>query len=129
MPPISLALSTDILKSMKHTVNDLFSITPTHYINAGESGIEHFNHLLNCIIEDMNNTTNEEVNSCYALLIHKGHDKPRNIDQTYRTISTSTCPVLSRALDLYIRYFHKDKWNAYQAATQYHGEGSCHELA
>ena len=112
---------------MKQSVNDLYSITPAHYINAGDSGIIHFNDLLNCIIEDVNNATIEELNACYALLLHKGHHKPRNIDRAYRTIST--CPVLSKALDLYIRYLHKDKWNACQAATQYQGEGSCHELA
>ena len=127
LPSISLALSTDILKSMKQSVNDLYSITPAHYINAGDSGIQHFNMLLNCIINDVNNASIEELNACYALLLHKGHHKPRNIDRAYRTIST--CPVLSKALDLYIRHLHKDKWNACQAATQYQGEGSCHELA
>ena len=48
-------------------------------------------------------------------------------DYFYRTIST--CPVLARALDLYIRDLHKDKWSICQATTQYQGEGSCHELA
>ena len=112
---------------MKNTVNDLYSITPLHYIYAGESGLEHFNYLLNSIIEDVNNATIEELNACCALLLHKGHGKPRNIDRAYRTIST--CPVVSKALDLYIRHLHEEKWSACQAPTQYQGEGSCHELA
>ena len=49
------------------------------------------------------------------------------MDRAYMTIST--CPVVSKALDLYIRYLHEDKWSACQASTQYQGEGSCHELA
>ena len=127
LPPISLAMSTKILKSMKQSVNDFYSITPAHYINAGYIGLEHFCHLLNCIIEDVNNATIEELNACYALLLHKGHGRPRNVDRAYRTIST--CPVLAKALDLYVRYLHKDKWNTAQAATQYQGEESCHEMA
>ena len=109
---------------MKSTVNDFYSITPAHYLNAGDIGLEHFNFLLNTIIEDVNIATIEELNACYALLLHKGHGKPRNIDRAYRTIST--CPVLSKGLDLYIRQVHKDKWASCQATTQYQGEGSCH---
>ena len=127
LPPISIAMSTEILTRMKYSVNDYYSITPAHYLNAGEEGLDHFNRMLNIIIDDVNNATIEELNACYALLLHKGHGKSRNIDTAYRTIST--CPMLSRALDLYIRSLHKDKWNACQAKTQYQGEESCHELA
>ena len=127
LPRISLDKSTKILKKMKQSVSDFFSITPAHYINGGEAGMEHFNFLLNCIIDDVNNATIEELNVCYALLLHKGHGKPRTIDKAYRTISS--CPLLSKALDMYIRDLHKEKWNLQQAPTQYQGEGSCHELA
>ena len=82
---------------------------------------------MNCVIDDVNNATVEELNSCYALLLHKGHGKSRNIDKAYRIIST--CPVLSRVLDIYIRQLHEDKWKSCQASTQYQGEDSCHELA
>ena len=127
LPNIPTSTSTKILLGMKKTVNDYFSITPAHYINAGDAGLDHFNHLLNFIIDDVNNATVEELNACYALLLHKGHGKSRNLDKAYRTIST--CPLLSKALDLYIRELHEDKWKACQAETQYQGEGSCHELA
>ena len=127
LPRISLHASTKILKSMKANVNDFYSLTPAHFTNAGDIGIEHFNFLLNCIIEEVNNASIEELNSCYALLLYKGHGKVRTNDNAYRTIST--CPLLSKAIDLYIRDLHQDKWKAQQAPTQYQGEGSCHELA
>ena len=41
-----------------------------------EAGIEHFNFLLNCIKEDVNNATIEELNACYALLLHKEMENP-----------------------------------------------------
>ena len=112
---------------MKNQVNDFYSITTLHYINAGEAGLEHFNFLLNCIISDVNNASIEELNSIYALLLHKGHGKPKTEDKSYRTIST--CPLLSKALDVYIRNLHIEKWKSQQAPTQYQGEGSSHELA
>ena len=79
---------------MKSHVNDIFSVTPLHYINAGKAGIEHFHFLLNCIIDNVNNATIEES-------------------------TISTCPLLSKALDLYIRDLNVDKWNKQQAPTQY----------
>ena len=87
------------------------------WIYAGEAGIEHFYFLLNCIIEDVNNATIDELNSCYALLLYKGHGKVSTNDNAYRTIST--CPLLSKAIDLYIRDLHQEKWTAQQAPTQY----------
>ena len=127
LPNISLEDSNKLLYKMKANVNDLFSITPMHFINAGTSGVEHFNFLLNCIINDVNSSTIEELNSCYALLLYKGHGKQRTDDNAYRTIST--CPMISKALDLYIRDLHVEKWNSQQALTQYQGNGSCHDLA
>ena len=127
LPPISLDSSTKILKKMKATVNDFYSITPEHFINAGKPGFEHFNFLLNCVIEDTKVATIEELNSCYALLLFKRHGKPKTKDSSYRTIST--CPTVSKALDMYIRDLHKDKWSTQEARTQYQGTNSCHELA
>ena len=101
LPSIPLSTSTKILHDMKKSVTDYYSITPSHYLNAGDAGLDHFNHLLNCIIADVNNASVEELNACYALLLHKQHGKSRNLDKAYRTIST--CPLLSKALDLYIR--------------------------
>ena len=127
LPPISLDSSTKILNRMKASVNDLYSITPEHFINAGKLGIEHFNCLLNYVIKDTKLATIEELNSCYALLLYKRHGKPKTMDSSYRTIST--CPTVSKAIDMYIRDLHKDKWSNQEAKTQYQGVDSCHELA
>jgi hypothetical protein len=127
LPNISMVDSTKILNNMKSSVSDFYSVTTLHYINAGNAGFEHFNFLLNCIIDDVNNASIEELNAIYALLLHKGHKKPKTVDKSYRTISS--CPLLSKALDLYVRQLHKDKWKKHEAPTQYQGEGSSHELA
>ena len=112
---------------MKQSVNDFYSVTPAHFINAGNAGKEHFNFLMNTVINEVNNASIEELNSCYALLLYKGHGKLKTSDKAYRTIST--CPVTSKGLDLYIRDLHSDKWSLAQAPTQYQGQGSSHELA
>ena len=85
---------------MKSKVSDFYSITTTHFLDAGEDGIKHFYFLMNCIIDDIKNASIEELNNVYALLLHKAHGKPKTISSAYRTIST--CPLLSKALDIYI---------------------------
>ena len=63
----------------------------------------------------------------YALLLYKGHSKERTLDSSYRTIST--CPLVAKGLDILVRDLCIEKWNIQQAATQYQGQGSTHELA
>ena len=127
LPAVSLETSSDILLKMKPTVNDFFSITPKHFINAGSAGFVHFNLLMNAFIIDVNNSTIEELNTIFAILLYKGHDKERTLDSSYRTIST--CPVVAKGLDSYVRELFVEKWNMKQAETQYQGQGSSHELA
>ena len=67
------------------------------------------------------------VNVAHGIIHYKGHKKDKNNERAYRTIST--CPFLSKALDLYVRDLHQEKWSACQASTQYQGSGSNHELA
>ena len=62
----------------------------------------------------------------YALFLHKGHNKEKTLDSSYRTIST--CPLIAKGLDIYVRELSLSRWNAVQAPTQYQGEGSSHEL-
>ena len=57
VPPVSLDVAEEILKSIRPSVNDFFSITAAHYINSGSAGLAHFSYLINSIIEDMNNMT------------------------------------------------------------------------
>lgn len=106
---------------------DLYSITASHFKNAGSAGYIHFNVLLNAFISNINNTNIEELNSVYALFLHKGHNKEKTLDSSYRTIST--CPLIAKGLDIYVRELSLSRWNAVQAPTQYQGEGSSHELA
>ena len=127
VPPISLDQSKKNLLRIKASVLDFLSITPLHFINAGQDGIVHFNFLMNLIILDVNTSSVKKLNIVYALLLHKGHGKERTSDRSYRTIST--CPVLAKGLDMYIHDLFIDDWNDAQADTQYQGEGSSHELA
>ena len=125
--PISHKESTDILLKIRPSVNDLYSVTAFHYIHAGEEGLAHFNSLLNILISDINYIMVPEMNSVYACILYKGHNKERTSDRSYRTIST--CPLLAKAFDTYLRILNIDKWKSLQAETQYQGEGSSHELA
>ena len=88
-----------------------------HFRNAGDEGLNHLNFLMNRVILDINSSTVTELNTVYALLLHKGHGKSKTRDSSYRTIST--CPVITKALDIYIHDLFGEKWNANQADTQY----------
>ena len=127
IPSLTKEKAKDILFSLRKNVNDFFSITALHYINAGESGIDHFHHLMNIIINNVNLSNLEELNSIYACILYKGQSKDRENARSYRTIST--CPLLAKALDSYLRDLCLDGWNNEQAATQYQGNGMSHELA
>ena len=127
IPAISPRDSTDLLYSLKSEVNDFFSITPSHFINAGFEGLEHFHFLLNTIIDEINLASLEELNTIWACILHKGHGKDKESDRSYRTIST--CPMLAKALDSYVGGLYSDDWADAQAETQFQGSGSSHELA
>ena len=127
IPPLSPKLSTEILHSLRANVNDFYSITASHFTNAGFEGLEHFNFLLNIAIEDVNLSSLEELNSVWACILYKGHKKDRESDRSYRTIST--CPLIAKALDYYVGTLYSDGWVAAQAETQFQGAGSSHELA
>ena len=82
---------------------------------------------MNKIILNLNTSTARELNTVLALLLYKGHGKSKTSDRSYRTIST--CPVLAKALDMYVHDLFVDLWNKTQADTQYLGQGSSHDLA
>ena len=127
MPPISPKHSTELLHSLRADVNDFYSITAAHFINAGFEGLQHFHFLLNTIIDDINLSSLEELNTIWACILHKGHGKDKESDRSYRTIST--CPLLAKALDSYAGQLYGDGWADAQAETQFQGTGSSHELA
>ena len=119
--------AVNLLNNMKLTVSDVYSITPSHYLNAGPVGWKHYQHLLNRLLCQVENTTISEVNTAYAIILFKGHGKDRSSSKSYRTIST--CPVVAKGLDMFIRDQFKESWNESQADTQFQGNGSSHELA
>ena len=82
-------------------MTDIYNITALHYLNAAESGLDHFHALLSAIIENVNLSGMSELNSIHARVLYKGHSKDRENASSYRTIST--CPLLSKALDIYVR--------------------------
>ena len=127
IPNLSLEQAVSLLRSLKPDVNDLNSVTPAHFINAGREGFVHFAFLLNCIIDNINLSSLDSLNSVWAMVLFKGHGKERESDRSYRTIST--CPLLSKALDKHVGSLFETGWAAAQASTQFQGSGSSHELA
>jgi len=73
IPLISGEKCREILLSIRPNVNDLFSITCNHYRHFGETGITHMQLLINAIIDDLDNTSADELNFVLACLFHKGH--------------------------------------------------------
>ena len=127
IPEITPVTAMELLHGLKPDVNDLYSITPRHYINAGMEGAKHFSSLLNIIIKNVNLSSLEDLNSVWAVILHKGHGKDKESDRSYRTIST--CPLLAKALDKYVGSLYESGWIDAQADTQFQGPGSSHELA
>ena len=127
IPQISENDAFKIIQKMKPNVNDYFGITPNHYNYAGPAGWKHFHLLLSILIDNVNSTDITEINIIYACILFKGHGKDKQSARSYRTIST--CPVIAKALDLYIRDLHLSDWNKIQAECQFQGEGSSHEVA
>ena len=127
IPSLSKEKSLMILMGMRKQVNDFYSITASHYLNAGRAGHDHFHFLLNTIIDNVNLGGLSELNTIFACVLYKGHLKDKTSSRSYRTIST--CPLLAKGLDMYIRELSLPDWNNQQADTQYQGEGSSHELA
>ena len=127
IPEISYKSSTEILLSLKASVNDYYSITANHFINAGFAGFAHFHYLLSALIKNVNLADLDELNTIWACILYKGHGKDKESDRSYRTIST--CPILAKALDTYVGQLYAESWSDAQADTQFQGPGSSHELA
>ena len=127
MPSISREVSSEILERIRPDVNDYNSVTANHFLKAGQAGHAHFHLLLNSLIKDINNITLEEINTVHAAILFKGHSKDRGSARSYRTIST--CPLVAKALDIFVPDLNIDCWDSNQAPTQFLGSGSSHELA
>ena len=89
--------------------------------------LKHYSALLNLFISNVNLTSVKELNSAWAVMLHKGHSKPRSHCRSWRCIST--CPLVAKALDLYVADLHQDNWASAAAPNQFMRKGSNHELA
>ena len=127
MPPISLADGERLLRGLRPSVMDFFSVTSLHFLHLGQQGIFHFVFLLNTIISHINSSSISELNTIWAIILHKGHNKDPELDRSWRTISC--CPVIAKALDTYLVELYGDGWSDIQASTQFQGSNSSHELA
>ena len=127
IPSLSRGTVVEILRYLKSSVNDLFSVTTAHYIYAGDAGIDHLLFLMNAAISDLNNLALDDLSMVWACVLHKGHGKDRAHAKNYRTIST--CPIVSKAIDAYISLLYSNLWNDATADTQFQCQESSHELA
>ena len=69
IPSIELYQSIELLYSLKADVNDLFSITAAHFINAGAAGLRHFHLLMTALIANLNNASLSEMNDIWAMVL------------------------------------------------------------
>ena len=113
--------------SLNLLVNDFYSVTASHYLHAGVAGEDHFHFLLNTVFSNVNLVGIAELNTIFACFLLKSQGKDRTSERSYRTIST--CPLVAKALDFYIRELCLVDWNYHQSDTQYQGERSSHDLA
>ena len=127
IPAISLHHGEEILRGLKSTVMDWFSITSLHFLHLGHEGIIHFVFLMKSIIENINSSSIAELNTIWAIILHKGSKKDPELDRSWRTISS--CPLLAKALDTYMVQLYNTGWSAVQAPTQFQGDNSSHDLA
>ena len=81
---ISLETSTNILKRVRPNVNDYYSITASHFMNAGDAGIFHFYLLLKTLIADIGLIVVEEVSTVHAAILFKGHSKDKTSARSYQ---------------------------------------------
>ena len=126
IPPLSLDAAEKLLHSLKPSVCDHWNISAAHYINGGPVALKHFQFLVNTALENIENTTVDEMNTAHACILFKGHQKDKTLASSYRTIST--CPMISKACDTYIRNLSVDDWFEARAEVQFLGPGMSHEM-
>ena len=101
IPLLDIEAAEKLLYSLRPNVCDHWSISASHYINGGPTGIKHFQLIMNTAISDIENTTCDEFNTAHAQVLYKGHQKDNTFASSYRTISS--CPFVAKGLDTYIR--------------------------
>ena len=127
IPKITFNETEKLLLSLRPSVTDHWNISAAHFLNAGHAGVTFFQFLLNTAINEIDYTECDEVNTAHAIILHKGHNKDKNASSSYRTIST--CPLLAKALDSYVRSLSIDDWHNARSEVQFLGPGMSHELS
>ena len=117
VPQISLQKTKSIVKSIRPSVADYYSITGFDYLHGGDAALEHLHFLLNGILQDLNNMQVDELNIAWVCILYKGHSKDRSSERSYRTIST--CTFISKVLDPYIADLYSSLWDNKTASTQF----------
>ena len=126
IPEVCYDQTLALLKALSPHVADISSITPTHYLTVGVCGVTHFQALLNLLVSNVNLATLKEINSAWAVMRHQGGSKPHHLAKSWRCIST--CPLVAKAMDLYVYGLHKEQWEAVATPTQFMRDSSSHEL-
>ena len=127
IPPLSIEKAGELLQRLKKNVTDVYGLSTLHFLNGGIEGVRSFALLMNSIILNVENAKIKELNTTHGLILYKGGLKEKSSERSYRTIST--CPIVAKALDLYLRDLYQEMWNKMTAPTQYQKQGSSHELA
>ena len=127
IPPLCYESAEKLLRSIKPSVIDLYSVSARHYINGGVPAIKHFQLLLNAVLSDINNYAIAELHAVHAIILYKSHGKDKTSDRSYRTISS--CHFIAKCADKYVGLLEKEAWEASEAETQFQGQGRSHEHA
>ena len=85
IPRISLETALLLLKRIRTSVADFYSMTAAHYLNGGDVAVSHFCFLFNLILENIELAASPELNTAHAAILHKGHDKDRSLDSSWTT--------------------------------------------
>ena len=94
IPELTLQHGEELLKKLKSSVIDFYSLTSLHFLYAGFDGICHFVFLINSILSCIKSSSLEELNSIWATILYKGGKKDPEVDRSYRSISC--CPVIAK---------------------------------
>ena len=127
IPPLSIDDAESLLHSFRPSVCDHWNISASHYINGGPVALKHYQMLLNAALENIENTSVDEVNTAHACVLYKGHKKDKTLASSYRNIST--CPFIAKSLDTYIRSLSSEDWERAKSSSQFLGSGMSHDLA
>ena len=96
IPPISMSDGERILRRLKPSVIDYYSITSHHFLHLGQAGLLLFVSLMNLVLRHVRHASVEELNNVFATILFKGGHKEPELDKSWRTISC--CSLIAKAI-------------------------------